>query len=146
MEGGDLSNRTAPRLLFVYEHLIAHPPDDKKRKGFLRRPSVAEEVARWRIDGRMTAHLWKVQWESPYGIDILTFLGQEYAEAIEQQLDDHHVPYSNVYYADDPVTFARFIVGQPWVGGVYHALPDLVGLLGSTGSYVSDPVTFDPYG
>lgn len=142
MQGGDISNQSTKRLLFVYEGLLARRVE-APRKRLLRKPDPLDGLE---LDGAMVAHLWRIQWESPYAVDVLTFLGEDEAERIEALLHRANVPVSNVYWAESPAAFAHQVTGMPWYAAVYHASEEWGMLFGGKGVYVPDTNTFTPYG
>ncbi|MFD4858448.1 hypothetical protein [Streptomyces atratus] len=116
MHKGDLSNDFQPCLLVVFEGLLGLPP---RREGHgktwrIRKPSIREQVANYGINMLLLA---KIR-HTPYPVEVVTFLGPEYADAIEERLDDQHALVRRVW-STTPEELARIHITMPDVAAIY---------------------------
>lgn len=141
MEGGDISGRQLPRILWVFEGLVAFEP--RQRRQHPRWPG--RWVKQCQINPVARDRMWWVDISSPYPQDIITFRGQAAAEQIEEWFLDHNpLPASTVHYAD-PSMWARSIPHLPWVARVLDPDPTRAGAIGTVGLHIEDPYDdFDP--
>ncbi len=144
MEKGDLSNRVAVSLLFVFDGLIGQVVGDRDgaEEAFWRRLKRWDRAARtWTINTLMVTHLWDLVWRSPFKIDLATFLEEPYAEAMERRLDKMSVPFGD-FLVTTPDELAQRLAYMPHVSRVYHGNPDWVFKFGRRGELVTDPKVF----
>lgn len=140
MQGGDLSNEVAPRVLLVFEGLIAYPPEGREAVSAdvarrLRRWKTV--VKRWHLDETMVKQMWDLAWRRGIKFDVVTFLYEEaFAVALWYLLDDLGMPMSRVLWFQDAQALARSLVYMPDVQAVYTADNALV--FGGLGRQVRD--------
>lgn len=123
MQGGDLSNEVAPRLLFVFENTVATLPTKAaaaREKAALRLRRWDTAVAQWEISERAYALLWDVTWRYNYRFDIVTYKPACFAKALRQRLDDEGLPVGNVW-ASSPTLLSKKLAFMPDVRYVYDA-------------------------
>jgi len=141
LKGGDIAGpgEFAPRLLFLFEGLIATVPSENSR-----RHARAMKKGRWDevidcyvTDSRMMARLWDLSWRYGYAVDLITFLPKEAEKPLKERSDAERWPFGwvtsvNPEYlsrqvANDP-TVARIYVGNErdgvWFGGKTRWVPD----------------------
>lgn len=146
MEGGDISNERAQKLVFVFDGLIGRiPEEDEKTAAKLRRKGKWAQLARvYGIDTKMGAHLWDIIWRSPYSFDIVSFESADegWYEALESALERANVPYSRLEVYDSPDEFAQHMVFAPNIVRVYHANPSWAFKFGPRGEVITDATVF----
>ncbi|MFJ1700380.1 hypothetical protein ACIOHC_35915 [Streptomyces sp. NPDC088252] len=117
MQNGDLSNDFQPCLLVVFEGLLGIPPHREARgksRWKLRKPTVREQVAEYEINPLMLA---KIR-QTPYPVEVVTFLGPEFAEAVGDRLDDLHALVRRVWHTT-PQELSRLHITMPDVAAIY---------------------------
>lgn len=145
---GDISNRPAPRLLFHWEGLVATLPEENVRKyrkliqpTRWRGANWEEALSLWVTDSVMAAQLWRVAWNTDFGLDCVTFLSEEALGPLTDRLEEEDMPFGHVTY-NDPVRLARTLPIH--TQRIFTAEEDVVLLFGSAGRLVSDPRVFNP--
>lgn len=143
VEKGDISGTPTPRLLFVFEGLVGHPPtglghqalhDLSQRFG---RSSLA--AAQWEIDSTMVQQMNDLFWRHNLRFDVVTFLGTNFAVALFKKFESLVLPVSQVLAFDSPQHLASNLALMPDVATVYDGDPSRKMMYGSKGRYVSDP-------
>jgi hypothetical protein len=116
VQGGDISNGFQPCLLVVFEGLLGLPPkqEARKRRWKLRKPTVRETVAEYEINTLLLAQIRR----TPYPVEVVTFEGPEFAEAVEERLDGLHALVRRVW-ATTPNELARIHITHPDVAAIY---------------------------
>jgi hypothetical protein len=146
MEGNDISNEIARKLVFVFDDLIGHIPFEEKRAA-----DKARKRKRWEalaglyeIDTMMAAHLWDIVWRSPYSFDIVSFQTADelWREALTRRLERANVPYSRLEVYRDADEFAHTLAYSPYVIRVYFGTSEWGLKFGQRGEYVSDAQVF----
>jgi hypothetical protein len=137
MQGGDLSNEVAPRLLFVFENTIGTLPSKTAEA----RERTAVKFHRWRtavdcwmIPPRSHALLWDVAWRYNYRFDVVTYRPAGFARELEKRLG-MDVPVSSVF-SSSPALLARKLAFMPDVRFVYDADPERVFTYGGRGVHL----------
>lgn len=140
MQGGDISDRLAPRWLFHWESVVASVPSARvvewKLAMRLRRYDRAARC--YEVHPHVAKVLWDLYWRRDYRFDVVTFLGSSFGDAVEKRLDAERLPFSNVI-ATDPDTLAKRLVFQPDVQYVIHGDRDHLMSYGGRGLFVDDP-------
>lgn len=128
-------------VLFIIEGLLTTLPRQHTVIGakLTRKGESLTDSMHW--DGRMVAHAWNIEWDSPYGVEMVTLLGRRVAEAIERRFEREHIP-GTVSYVSDEKTL-RSYVESPHVFAAFHGLADLD--LGPKSHLVEDPDLFSLY-
>lgn len=142
MQGGDISNYVSPRLVCVFEGLIGLLPDTKARA----QEAVYRKAKRWaraartyEVNEEMAKHIWDVYSRTDYSIDVVTYLGDDMAEAIAEVLDDERLPIGRVF-ATTPDQLARRIAHMPDLAAIYDPNPSHRFTYGSKGR-LTNPAT-----
>lgn len=128
-------------VLFIIEGLVTTLPRHHTVVGAKVTRKVESLTDSLLLDGRMVAHLWRIEWDSPYGVELVTFMGRKVAEALERRFEREHIP-GTVSFVDDEKTLRGYI-DSPHVFAAFHGLPHLD--LGPKSHLVEDPDLFDLY-
>ena len=147
MEGNDISNQIAPKLVFVFDGLIGTiPEEDRKLADKLRRRGKWEQLARvYEVDTKMGAHLWDIVWRSQFSFDIVSFESDDerWYEALERLLNRANVPHSRLEVYADPNDFAQHMAYAPNILRVYHPRSDWMFKFGDRGEIITDATVFE---
>lgn len=142
MEGGDISNAVAPRVLFVFEGLIGRPPVGNqaiKAKVSRKLHRWTNVVDAWDLDETMVKQMWDLVWRRNVQFDVVTFLYEEsFAVALWKRLDGLGLPVSRVLWFDSPQHLARSLVYMPDVRTVFTADRSNAMAYGKVGRLVVD--------
>jgi hypothetical protein len=128
VKDGDISNQISPRLLIVWEGLLALPPDEEDKSRFgawidaRRYGKTRAIVDAFRLNEEMAKHIWDITWRKGFSVDVVTFMGHQYLPAIERWIDRHDLPVGHVT-DDTPDTLARRLAYMPHVAAVYDHDP-----------------------
>jgi len=125
MQGGDISNRTAPRYLFVFEGLLGNfekPGDRAKRDLLLKAHRWKKAAAMWSIDMYMLKLMWDFTYRRDQSVDILTYLDEREALEVQARLDQYNFPYGNFIVTTIP-EFVRGMLNNPSVVAVVDPDP-----------------------
>lgn len=140
MQRGDLSASLPPRWLFVFEGVIADLP-----AGNVAQFKLAMRMRRLRAAANcfeLVPHvqkvIWDLTWRRDYRFDIVTFLGDPFAEALEKRLERESLPFSNLWAVDEE-SLAQRLAYMPDVMYVIHADPSKHLAYGNRGLLVTDP-------
>lgn len=116
MHKGDLSNHFQPCLLVVFEGLLGLPTrqEEGRVRRWFRQPTPRELIAEYEINTLLLA---KIR-HTPYPVEVVTFLGPEFADAIEERLDHHHALVRRVWNTT-PQELARVHISMPDVAAIY---------------------------
>lgn len=144
MEGGDISNITPPRFLFVFEGLLARLPEEHQMKEriYRRLSRAAKAAALWEMEDIGLTYMWDMAWRHNLQVDVVTFL--PYHEALKERLDEEGVPYGNLRHYVAPETLAMRLAYMPYVARIFYAEPARRFIFGDRGVYMPDEAVFDP--
>jgi hypothetical protein len=125
MERGDISNEVTPRLVVVFEGMLGTLPERRESafefaaRTFGRRAQQQKRaVSAYEINEPLAHVIWDTVWRHRYSIDVVTYLGEEFAEALTERLDVEGLPIGRVW-ADEPHKLARRIAHMPDVAAIY---------------------------
>lgn len=140
MQGGDISNEVAPRLLFVFEGTLATVPSKtaeakEKLQCRLKRWAAAAEL--WEISEQASILLWDVAWRYNFRFDIVTYKPAGFARALKDRLDEEGLPAAKVWHSS-PQLLAKKLAFMPDVAYVYDSDPTRLFTYGGRG--VQTPV------
>lgn len=146
MQGGDISNEVVPRLVLAFEGTLGIPREKKPENRFVggfrqfgRRKALAEHaVADFDINEPLARVVWDTVWRYGYAIDVVTYLGEDFARALEARLDEENLPISSVW-ADEPHKLARSIAYRPDIACIYDNTNHL--FYGSKGRFLPEHPT-----
>ena len=134
MKGNDISNSVVPRLLVVFEGLLGFKDDPstvtKIRRRLGRKDIVTTED--WQMNEPMMHAVWDMVWRRGYTVDVVTFLGDEFATALTERFDDEGLPIGRVL-STKPNLLARKLAYMPDVAAVYDPEPSRRFTYGSKG-------------
>lgn len=140
MQGGDLSNRLPARWLFVYEGVIANVPPE--RIGEYRRAVATRRWKRaaacWQTEPHVQKVIWDLVWRRDFRFDVVTFMGEHMAEAVELQMQHEALPFSNCWPTSESDLATR-LAYMPDVQFVVHADPSRRLAYGNRGLLVTEP-------
>jgi hypothetical protein len=128
VKDGDIDNTVTPRLLVVWEGLLAIPPDASEKNRFSTWISARKSgktrtmIDSFDLNTTMAKHVWDVTWRRNYSVDVVTFLGVQYLPHIEAWIDRHDLPIGHVTN-ETPDTLARRLSYMPHVAAVYDPDP-----------------------
>lgn len=140
MERGDLDNRLPPRWLFVFEGVIGRVPAERQREYRL-----AMRWSRWKraancyeLEPHVRKVIWDLVWRRDFRFDVVTFLGEEFAEALEKRLARESLPFSNLWSVT-ATSLAERLAFMPDVMYVVHGDTQRLLTYGNRGLLVTDP-------
>lgn len=139
MERGDIDNGVAPRILIVWENLLGLVPaktDQAKLTTYLRLHRWKRAAQLFQINEPLAARIWYVQWKLRYSVDVVTYIGPEFRDALEERLADEDLPIGHVRY-EQPHKLARHLAYEPATAAVYDPDPSHRFTYGSKGRIVS---------
>jgi hypothetical protein len=147
VEKGNISNEVVPRLLIVFEGLIGLLPTPAA----LAKEAAYRKTHRWKravncyeINEVMAKHIWDLTWRKNFSIDVVTFMGSDFAAELRNRLDDERLPLGTVR-SSTPGLLSRELAYDPSVFAVYDPDPTHVFTYGGKGR-VLDPYAPDFYG
>lgn len=133
MLDGDISNAITPRMLFVFEGGLATSgpgrPRFSTKKGWRR---VADQ---WEIDEYILAHVWDITLRYDYRCDVATFLGWDFADALDDRFGVENIP-CKVRTFDSAEVLGRKLARLPDIACVYDGEPSRVLSYGSKGKLI----------
>lgn len=139
MQGGDISNEVVPRLVIVFENLLGLLPskvDEAKLASYLRFRRWKRAANLFTLNEMLAARIWDVTWRLNFSVDVITYIGPEFAEALEHRIDREGLPVGHVWH-EDPYVLARKLAYMPHVACVYDPDPRHQFTYGSKGRLVS---------
>lgn len=125
MKGNDLSNRVVPRDVVVWEGLVGLLPDPKVQgieAKYRKRKRWDEAVACYEVNELLARKIWDITWRGYLQLDLITYLGNDFALSLEARMERENMPFSRVW-ATEPNILARSIVLQPDIRTIYDANP-----------------------
>lgn len=120
MQGGDISNEVAPRIIFIFEDTIGAiaAPDQRRHDRYVRRGRYRRAARMWELSKHAVRVLHDLERRSPYNVDIATYLDPDEAEHIEDRLESIALPFGH-FLVTNTEEMARVIVNQPQVAAVF---------------------------
>jgi hypothetical protein len=112
VQGNDISDGFQPCFLVVFEGLLGIPPD--KTPMWWRRRSAKRRLADYEINLPLLGQIRR----TPYAVEVVTFEDTEFANAVEERLDELHALIRRVW----PTThteLARIHLAMPDVAAIY---------------------------
>jgi hypothetical protein len=139
MKNGDLSNRTAPRSLIVFEGLIGHLPEEKvndyvKYKEQNQWDSV---IYQFTLNSAVLNKLLYLTWKSDYNFHVVTWFPDEAAKVIQAKLEELSIPVRSVF-SSTPEKLAKMLVNNPDIVCVYDIVHEHCLTFGSKAKLVTD--------
>lgn len=139
MRGNDLSNRVVPRDVVVWEGLVGVIPDVKiaaQEAKFRKKSKWTRAVACYEINELLARKVWQVTWQGSLQLDLLTYHGPEFAEALEARMDRENMPFSRVW-SEEPARLARSLATMVDIRTIYDPFPDHRFLYGGKGQILT---------
>lgn len=140
MRFGQLDNTPSPRIVIVFEGAIGRVPEEREK-------DYAKAVARGRwfeaiscfdLSDIMLRKLLDISWRLNLNVNVVTWLGEEAAIAIEFLLERENIPVRGCF-ASTPLRLARDLPYNPDIVAVYDPDPAHVFTYGSKGILLEDP-------
>ena len=137
MDGGDISNEASPRLVFVWEGLLAQLPADAAplEARLLKKKKWTRALDLWSESEHMRHVLMDLTWRSHVSVDILCMHPRGFATVLRARLDEEGYPYGNLYNFG-LMAFDRELAYMPNVQRVFHAFGRMPFLFGSRGQLI----------
>ena len=130
----------------VWEGLLGLLPDVKVQAieaKFRKRKKWDEAVSCYEVNELLARKVWDITWRGFLQLDLITFLGNDFAKALESRMERENMPFSRVW-ATEPNVLARSIALQPDIRTIYVADPAQQFTFGGKGQ-VLDPTTAHYY-
>jgi hypothetical protein len=125
MERGDISNEVVPRLVIAYEGMLGILPEKSERVTELvarrfgrRQRAVKRTVEAYEINDPLARLIWDTTWRFRYSVDVVTYLGEDAVEPLEERLDREGLPIGRVW-SDEPQRLSRRLPYMPDVAAVF---------------------------
>lgn len=134
MQGGDLSNRSAPRLIFIFETTIGvlDIKAQRRRKAFLVARQWKRAAQCWTLDPQIYRVIEDLQWRSNFNVDFATYLDQREAEALEDHLEHSGLGFGN-FLVTTVNEMARVYCNYPSTAAIFDGDPERVFTYGGKG-------------
>ena len=139
MKFGDLSNRTAARVLIVFEGLVGHLPagkvDDYVR--YCEQERWDEAVYQFSLNSNVLNRILYLTHNQDYNFHVVTWFPGKAAEAIAERLESFSIPVRSVF-SSTPEKLAKMLVNNPDITCVYDVVHQHVLTFGSKAKLVTD--------
>lgn len=115
MQHGDISSEVPQRILVVWEDTLADVPDRLRTVESVARVAHRWEraVRCWHARPLARGRCWQVSNQLGVQLQVVTFLGDGFAEALERRLDDGGWPVRGTVEAyDNPGALGRELAGR----------------------------------
>lgn len=140
MQGGDLSNWSAPRLIFIFETTVGRldAAAERRRKIYTKARQWKRAAGCWTLDQHAFKVIQDVQWRSTYNVDFATYLDPREAVALQEHLEHSGLGFGN-FIITTPQEMARTHANYPSTAAVVDGDPNRVLTYGAKG-WVSVPI------
>jgi hypothetical protein len=135
MRGNDLGNLVVPRDVLVWEGLLGLIPDEKVARleaKFRTKKKWEDALGCYETNEMLARKVWDLVFRYSIELDLLTYHGWEFANALEQRMDAESMPFRRVW-AEHPNVLARRIATMPEIRTIYTPFPDQQFLYGGKG-------------
>lgn len=125
MQGGDLANDLVPRLVLVFENLVAVIPNSLNRvayESFVRTKRWHRAFNLLAVNDPLARQMWHITWHLGYQLEVVTYLSEKAVEPAQQWIDEKDLPVHRVWYAD-PNKLARKIATMPDLAAIFDPDP-----------------------
>lgn len=122
MKGNDLANLVVPRDVLLWEGLLGLLPDKKTEAmeaKFRRKRKWREAVGCYEVNELLARKITDLVWRYSIEYELLTYLGWDFAHALEERMDRESMPFRRVWY-EEPNVLARRLVTMPDIRTIYH--------------------------
>lgn len=147
MMKGELSNEVLPRIYIVFEGLLGILPDTKSKalEALARkRKQWDKAVNQYKLNEPTKQGIRDVYFRYNFRVDILTFYGEDFADAVREKLDQRNLLFGDVVAYDQQellheLTYDRSILAVldpapermlTWGSKGKHCTPDQLNLMG----------------
>jgi hypothetical protein len=139
MKNGDLSNRTAPRTLIVFEGLLGFLPADKvdDYQKYVDESRWDEVIYLFQLNQNLLNRILHLTWSSDYNFHVVTWFPTLAATAIQEKLDNLSIPVRSVF-SSTPEKLAKILINNPDIVCVYDVVHQHVLTFGSKAVLVTD--------
>jgi len=100
MERGQLGIENRVSTVFIFENLIGHLQRPKTEFVYLKTRQWKQAVSCWVFDQHVCDYIYGLISRYDVPVDVVTWHGTEFAEALHTKLWDHRVPVRNTNSAD----------------------------------------------
>lgn len=139
MKGNDLGNLVVPRDVLVFEGLLGLLPDSKIEAAeakMRKKRKWDQAVACYEMNEMLARKIWDLVWRFSIEIELLTYLGWDFAHALEARMERENMPFRRVWH-EEPNLLARRIATMPDIRTIYHANPSHRFLYGGKGRVIA---------
>jgi hypothetical protein len=139
VQGGDISNEVSPRLVVVFENLLGLLPTkahEAKVSTYLKFKRYQRAVNVFELNELLARRIWDVTWRLKFSVDVVTYVGDEFAEAVRERIDREDLPIGHVWHKT-PQVLARELAYMPHVAAIYDPNPSHQFTFGSKGRIIS---------
>lgn len=146
MQGNDLGNQVTPRDALVWEGLLGLLPDVRivgMEAKYRKKRKWREAVSCYQVNELLARKIWQVTWDTSLRVDLITHLGHDFAEALQERMEQESMPFQHVWH-EDPNVLGRSLVLQPDIRTIYTGITDHQFTYGGKGR-VLDPTTAHLY-
>jgi hypothetical protein len=133
----DLSTRPSPKILLVFEGTVAYCTNREKSQRLIDRGSYSKALRFWTLNELCVRRILYLFFRKDLQFEVVTFLGDGFAAAVREWLDDNDIPVHRVW-ASDPDRLARNISYMPDLAIVYDSDPERAGRYGLKGVHLTD--------
>jgi hypothetical protein len=128
-----------PRLVVVFEGAVGIVPDDQRKlyAKLCQKNKWWQAIDCYELNGHMLSKLLDLRWRLDINVNLVTWLGDEAAEAIQERMDDEGIPVGGCF-ASTPSRLTRELAYAPDIVAVYDPDPDHVFTYGSKGVVLTD--------
>jgi hypothetical protein len=135
---GDLSNRTAPRVLIVFEGLIGNLPAAKvpDYEKYVAEERWDEVIYQFDFNSSVLNRILYLTWNADYNFHVVTWFPPAAATAIEAKLEELSIPVRSVF-STTPEKLAKILVNNPDIVTVYDVVHQHVLTFGSKAQLVT---------
>lgn len=138
MQKGDISNYVEPRLIVVFEGLLGLLPIEKEK-----RANILAKIGQWKrvvelyeINDMLARHIWDQTKRHSRQVDVVTYKGVQFAEAVSDKLDEEMLPVGRVW-STEPHLLSRSIAWRPDIAAIYDPDPQHLLTYGSKARLLS---------
>lgn len=141
MEKGQLGTEVPRRVIFIWEGVVAHLPDQyviKTLERYKGRLGLCHQaLSYWQVNDLAVQAMWSIHQRSPMRIDLcVTSRGELFTKAVGQLATERNWPVRYVF-CEAPEALGRLLPTMPDVDRVYY------GLEGQRYAYGPQGVFFD---
>lgn len=140
MQGNDLANTPAPRIVLVAEGalMFCDAANQKKSERAMERRRWAEALEYWHVNDMMATRLWDLAMTVDLNLDVVTFLGPDsFAEELARWLAREELPVRTVF-ASTPSILGRAATFRKDIIRVYTPFRDQALTYGPKGRVITD--------